>query len=218
MLLNSNNQSKNVLIGFVGSDKAEIIHYISRVLHQLKQKVLLVDYCETRALSYSVPNVEEIALFDYRGIDVTSKTNIPFSNYNFVLIDFGFHLTHSLLHSCNAIVIVSDLQIHNVKRLTPLKIKKGQARYLFIKDIVKGKIGSKYICNQLSHLALNQLNCVEFYYDEKDLKTMLNCEYNQIFTFKRISWEQKQAIVTLLSQYFEIKEINKSFKLAERGK
>ena len=42
------------IIGFVGIEKYEIMHYLSRVLRQLGQTVLLTDQSTERALACSV--------------------------------------------------------------------------------------------------------------------------------------------------------------------
>lgn len=210
------------MIGLLGSDKSEIIHYFSRVLKNLGKKVLLVDWSETKALHYSISypmalSIED-AVIDYRGVFYTNKKEITKTeqNYDYIIADFGYELNHPEIKKCNELWIVTDPQIHHVKHLLSLELPKEMNRTLVIKDLVRGKIGKSYILNELKNLEVTDKNTYVLYFDEDDYKTAVDCQYNQVIRFDKVGREILDFFEDILSDYSE-KEVKKAFKRAAKG-
>lgn len=213
------------IIGLVGSDKAEIIHYISRILCNLGKHVLLIDHCETYALTYTIPYPPSLTkergrlgITDYRGVSFTrNEVNDSMKEtYDYILIDFGYQFEHTDFLTCNEIWFVTDMQRHNVKRLLSISIDKTMARTLIIKDMISRKFGLKYIWEELRLLGLNETNTHCISYEEENIKEMVNCQYNHVFKFMRISNEFKDTILDLLGD-IELKDLKRAYRKASRG-
>lgn len=217
----------NNIIGFVGSDKYEVLLYLSRILYNLDKKVLLVDYCESKALTCSIPipmTLKETSSYlDYRGIDFIKGENYSLNmnkDYDYVLIDFGFNNSILSRIRCDNIVYVTDLQLHNAKRI---KVKHEQGkpkRYLIIKDAFTCKITVESILLEINPKApIDSIYIVE--QDALDIKLKLYSQYSQTFSFNKLSKSMKSFLKNIISQFDE--ELNKSqitnaYKKAERGR
>ena len=208
------------IIGFVGSDKAEIILYLSKILTKLDKRVLIQDLSETKALSYCVnSSSQELEdIITYYQADFTNINELQTMVYDFILVDFGFNLKHPDIKKCNEIWILTDPQIHHVMALKDLKLEKEQKRILIIKDYVHGKITPKYIMKELEEVSIAS-DPYKIYWDQEDWKQAVNCQYNNMAFFDKLSLEYLDLFAEQLEESgITKKQLKKAFKRVGRGK
>ncbi|NLJ89320.1 MAG: hypothetical protein GX323_00350 [Clostridiales bacterium] len=216
----------NKIIGFVGSDKYEIILYLSRILYHLQKRVLLVDFSETRALTQSIPipNLlrERDIYLEYRGVDFVRGGGYQVDmekEYDYVFLDFGYN--HNLLNSitCDSIVYVTDLQFHNAKRLNITNKHEGSHKYIVIKDVFMCKVTPDYILSELNQGAtIKNVYIIE--QDILDIKIKTNSQYSQKFNFEKLSKSMKTFLKDILIEFdanIDKIQIQSAYKKAERG-
>lgn len=202
------------IIGFVGSDKAEIILYLSRILTGLNKRVLIQDLSDTKALSYCIHgSSEELEdIITYHNADFANINELQNMVYDFILVDFGLCLEHPDIGNCSEIWILTDPQIHHVLALKALKLKKEQKRILIIKDLVHGKISTKYIMKELEEVGIAG-DPYKIYWDQDDWKFAINCQYNNLSFFEKLSLEYLDLFAEQLEESGITKrQLKKTFK------
>lgn len=208
-------------IGFIGSDKAEIILYLSRIVTKLNKRVLIQDLSDTKALSYCVNgSAEELEdIITYHCSDFTNCYELQnMMAYDFVLADFGYNLEHPDIKKCCEIWILTDPQIHHVLALKTLKLEKEQKRILILKDYIRGKISPKYIMRELEELSIATDPYV-IYWDQDDWKSAINCQYNNLSFFDKLSIEYLDLFAEQLEESGITKrQLKRAFKQVGRGK
>lgn len=213
------NQKKPRKIAFVGSDKSEIILYFAKFLKQLNQKVLMLDYSETEALFFATHTTKLLAqehTVECYGVDFSLKTDPDTKKYDFILADFGYQFHNQKLKEYEEVWIITDAQIHHVKKLETLKLDSKQKRVLLFKNMVQGKINTRYLIKELQNLETDS-NCYTVLLDAEDLKAAINCQYDNISFFDHISREYYDFFCDQLPE-FSKKQLKKTFKKAGRGK
>lgn len=208
------------IIGFLGSDKAEVILYLSRVLTKLGKKVLLQDMSETKSLSYIInKSSEEIEDFvTYHEADFTNVSQLQTLIYDFILVDFGLNIKNADIKKCSEIWIFTDPQIHHIMPLKELRLEKQQKRILIIKDFVHSKINAKYIMKELKEVSIATDPYI-IYWDEQDWKQAIKTQYNNISFFDKISLEYLELFAEQLEESGITKrQTKKAFKKAGRGR
>jgi hypothetical protein len=215
------------VIGFIGSEKYELILYLSRILYHLNKKVLLVDYSESKALYQCIPIPDllhkEKNGIDYRGVDFIQGqyySNNLRKNYDVILMDFDFGSQDEIILQCNKLFFVTDLQLHNVNRLNPIHYIHIKEKYLVIKDVFQCKIKPEYILGQFDEV-IQKENVYILYLDTLDLKYKLQCQYNSIFQFNKLSAPAKyflNEVIKMMDGNIGNKQLKYAFQKAERGK
>lgn len=225
------------VVGFIGIDKFEYIMYLSRVIYHLGKKILMVDCSDTGALTASVPFPKEVknSVIEYRGIMFLDGRNTenkdPYGrkvanlqnlmkDYECILIDYGYNTDMDGLKTCDRIVCVTDQQLHNIRRVSGIGNLKEVRKCLIIKDYVNCNVTPKYIVSELKidNLAAGQTYIV--YQDETDAKCRINCQYDGVFRFHKLSIQAKNVVKGLLKDLLpEVtkKELDKAYKKAEKG-
>ncbi len=215
------------IVGFFGSDKYEILLYLSRILCHLKKKVLLVDFSETKALTQSIPipNIlnESSTYLDYRGVDFIKGENYCASigkDYDYVLIDFGFNREILSKIQCDNIIYVTDLQLHNVKRINILSKKGNPKQHVIIKDVLPCSITPEYVLLEINlGLDIEDIYIIE--QDAIDIKFKIQSQYSQTFFFDKLSKSMKTFLQDILFKFDENlskNQIINAYRKAERGK
>ena len=216
------------LIGFLGCDKYEIILYLSRILYHLGKKVLLVDYAETEALYQSIPVPdtlkEENNYIHYSGIDFIQGKYYERNKkeeYDYTLIDFGYDTSNIMLSKCEKVLFITDLQLHNLKRLKNIFYNGNGEKYLIIKDVFPCKIKPEYIKEQLSNLMIEEQQVYILYQDSIDMKYRIQSQYDHKFSFPKLSKPVKtflQDLIIRLNENISGKQLRVAYSKAERGK
>jgi len=223
------------VMGFLGVDKYEYIMYLSRVLYHLGKNVLMVDCSESGALAscFLCPEGIKNEIMEYRGVrfldgrnsmDIDTfmdSKNMPAANkYDSILIDYGFHVDEQGLKNCDHLVYVTDQQAHNIRRVSKFIHLKDKQVNLIIKNLVNSRITPKYIISEinLKHISTKQTYVV--YQDELDTNCRMNCQYDGVFRFVKLSSQSKNVIKGLLVELLPSitkRELKEAYKKAERG-
>ena len=215
------------VIAFIGIDKFDFMHYISRIIHHMGKRVLLVDISENKALKASIPIPEsfELSEIDYRGVGFT--TNIEeqiMEGYEYILIDFGFNINHDYIEKCDQIIMVSNLELNHVEALAKLEINENKTT-LVIRDTIPYKVDSVYVKKQMNQH--EQIQYVyELEYDSIDYKERLNCFYTNRIKFKHCTKYMRHLVHRLTqdimdlnntSEKSNLKAYKKAYKKAKKG-
>lgn len=215
---------KAFTIGFLGIDSYDIIHYLSRILCKMEKKVLLVDCSNTHGLTNSVPGPDELdktTVIHYRNVDFTaSYKKEQLEQYDVIFFDFTDNVTHHLIDLCEDLYLVTDQQRHNISKVKQIYDDTTTEQYVtvIIRNVVKCKIGMKYLLNLIGFDASD-----EHYYvldaDVIDQELMLLCQYDNVFSFKKISNGFKKMLISILVENMKLeeKEVKLALKKAEKG-
>ena len=217
-------------IGFVGTDKHDLILYLARILHHLGKKVLIFDGSETGALTACVPCPDglENSIIEYRGLNFANirryhgSLNEELLNLGteIILADYGYEMNEKDAGSVNHMIYVTDQQKHNIERLLPVATYKCESKYLIVRDTVGYKIGPESIKVELGLYDIPEGRTFSIFHDEVDAKYKLKCQYEIIFSFKKLSMTAKNALKGLIKEVFpdtDNKALALAFRKAEKG-
>lgn len=218
-----NNQAKCKVFGFVGIDKYDIIMYLSSILVNLNKKVLLIDNSETAALTYCISIPESLnakkEVVSYKNIDfIRNQTKENFEDrYDYILIDFGFKNHYQEIYECDNLVIVTDIQQHNMNRLLELKGYTNEA-HLVIKEVDRTE-NIMQVKNLFCQQNINIKNCYYLRYDSVDQSNNYTLQYGKSIKVKTLSFEYKYFLKELAVSLIDINksEYSQAFKRLKRG-
>ncbi|MGB8455261.1 MAG: hypothetical protein WCD89_23385 [Anaerocolumna sp.] len=210
------------VIGFLGIETYDLILYISKLLINLNQEVLIIDNSETEALTCCIPIPEslnpKISKINYRHIDFVKErtSNEYMDDYDFIFVDFGFKTSNKDIKNCSFIYLVTDKQQHNILRIQNLKLT--QEVYLIIKDIIKSE-NAAYLADNLKENKINVKQYYCLYYDDADKENMISLQYNNDIKFKNQSGQLKELLNQLIIEtlHFNKTEVGQAYKKAKRG-
>ena len=231
------------IIGFVGVESCEMICYLGRMLLQLKKRVLLADCSEFGALMECVPephfsgtkdNTDQPELvLEHKGLDylnygeynsfiigAVAESARYNSDYDYLLIDFGFRVKHETIDKCNYLFMCCDQHIYNIRRLGETPESKSQERCLLIKNYVNSGLSKKRIIQELNTVEEN-CKIIVLPYNENDYVHHIRQRYAAQDPFSNCSPELKQTLVnicSLISPDTEIGKIKEACKNAASGK
>lgn len=211
-----------IKIGFIGSEKAEIMQYLSRILYHLGKRVLLIDVSEDKQLTASIPCMEgldsEKEIIDYRSVGFCNFFPKETNGYDYILTDFGFRTGHEEATCCKLVFYVSDLQKHHLDRINVPAVAKDS--YLILKDVVKCKISPKFLLQYLNRLNPEPRTTIVLPFRKEDKKSEFLCTWDSLFKFQNTSgWVKDMLffiVINILGQ--SENEVKKAFRKAERGK
>lgn len=211
------------LLGFAGIESYDLMHYLGRTITRLGAIVLLVDNSDDKSLAYSIPNFDEfskLGILNYGNVDVVTNVGadaIADAKYDYVLVYFGFNFKDSLFQACDEIYFVTDLQLHNVFRLSRAELSADAFAFLLIRDRYSSKMSPDLVIEELQKFSLEKENVIYVDDSPEDVNSRILCQYNSRFSFKKVSKSIMDFIVKVLIIDFSEKEIVSAFKLAARG-
>jgi hypothetical protein len=217
------------IVAFAGVDNFDNILYISRILLNLGNKVLIVDHSDTRSLSYSVPQPEGILsekkIITYRQIDFTEMTlnKEIAAAYDDILIAYGFKEPVEDIAICNQLIWVTDLYRFNYEReISPdymIYFKEARTRHLLIKDVFEFKITPDIIAERLK-ITFPKENRSVLYFDEQDYLNGQISHHNGIIQLINISKQLKNYLISEVARLHpEISDSRRlaAYRLARKG-
>lgn len=217
----------NNVIGFAGIDKYEFILYLSRIIFHLGKKVLLVDYSESEALYQCIPVPESLrevgCSIHYRGIDFVLGKYYHEDlglNYDVVIMDLGFQEMADVVSECTSLFYVTDLQLHNIRNLRIHISAEGIPVNLIIKDVYSCKIKPEDIIEEWKQEIKLHKGYI-LYLDPWDLKCKIQCQYDSVFQFQKLSTPVKELLNDIIKQMdlrLTEKEMSRAYHKAERGR
>jgi len=214
-------------IAYIGIDCFDYILYLSRILHKLGKKVLVIDRSNTGALKTAVPVPNKIrpesGVITNRKVDFTMMDldKNTFDEHDVSLEFYGFQNPNSELDEFSRITFVTDLFNHNIERLNSLglDIKDNIERYLIVKDVVDTKISPYLIAGKLNY-NVPEDNKLSLYFEYNDYISAIICQHNQVARFTKISRSYKRFLIEdVMSIYPELSrsECSKAFNKAKKG-
>ncbi len=216
----------NNIVAYIGLVNFDTILYLSRILQVLGRKVLIVDNSDALALTCSIPSITSIntndTIFTYRRVDFT---NMPVSKelaeeYDDILIDCGFHIPALADGLFTKLVYVTDLFIHNIRRIAKLQNDfTGCCDIeLLIRDAVFSKISAELMLKQVGGVVpADKIDIL--HRDENDYENTINSHINQVFQLK-LSRAYKEYLirqVILMCDGYKRMDIIKAYKRARNG-
>lgn len=189
----------NNVVAFVGIESFDNIQYMARILSSLGKKVLVIDYSETEALTWSVPRINYIdinkEIINYRHIDYTNQniTDDMLKAYDDVFIAFGFNIIGEAILSCNNIFYVTDLYINNIKKINRIDDFNIKSRYLFIRNVLEIKINPESVASQIEKNIPKENTFILPFRENDQINGLIN-QYNQIMAFANISGAYKKIL------------------------
>jgi hypothetical protein len=207
-------------IGFIGSEKYDIILYLSELLIKLGNRVLLVDYSSEKALKSCIPFTEHLTECNFRGASFLDApqtlTDNDLMEYDYVLIDFGFMRKHEMVNKCDEMYFVTDLQIHNVLRVKDTTISNSIPRYFILRNTNDGRRFVSVAIENLRSLYAVKDNVFIIENDQVTDQRKLECQYRKTITLKGVSSEIKDLITMMVADVFGDREIKAALRKMER--
>lgn len=228
-------------IGFIGVfDKTDLIIYISRVLVEMGNKVLVIDSTVNQKAKYIVPTINPTTSYvtEYEGIDVS----VGFKNYDSIKSYLGMPNSAALAYD----YIFIDMDDPNL--LDSFEINTADKNYFVTSpdlfslkkglEILSGirqpvELTKIFFSNKMSEAENEYLNFLSLGYKinwnpEKIYFPMLTSDQDIIMEnqrlskikFKGLSSEYKQSLIYLIQKIDDNKntsEIKRIFKKLEKG-
>ena len=200
-----------------GNDQFDLIIYLSRIIFNCNKKILLVDHTRDKSLKAAIPIPSNTCsnVVDYRGVDfVINDDSEIVKNYDVVL--FNIDTYDDVVNDCDQVIIVSDQFDFHIRDYNESKLSINPI--LVVRDIINYKVNEEYIANLL--LPRIAAKCVyEIYQDSYDYKLKLDCYYNNVIKFTRLSKDFKEVLMSLAETILKEQRaiIKSALKKAERG-
>lgn len=216
-----------IKIAFFGIDNFDYILYLTRILHRLEKKVLIIDRSETGSLERVMPAPVGVdpanEIITYRKVDFT-KSDLPkdrLDEYDVVLTQYGFKDPGDELLMYDRLMIVTDLYLSNVNRIndTPFKLRDDAECCLLVRNVVDTKITPYAIAEKIA-LDIPADNKLFLYFEYQDHANAIICQSNQVPRFTKISRQLRRMLVDdVMSIYPNIpkKACIKACKKAKKG-
>lgn len=208
------------LIGFVGVEKYDLILYLSSLLSVMDNKILLIDNSETEALTCCIPVPSalnpKVSKVTFGNIDFLKENN-PSNykeKYDYIMVDYGFKAAHKDIASCDKLFFVTDTQQHNIDKINRLKTIETES-FLILKDLCwRDKAES---IRQSISLPVKDYYSLE--YDETDRANMIELQYSEKVSLRKISPEYKEIIQKIMTDILkkDHKQYGVAFKILKKG-
>lgn len=230
-------------IMFIGAcDKSDLLLYVSKLLTQAEQKVLLVDATREQYYSYAVPKIDaEYKITEFEGFDVAHGL------FNYDLLEDYFHTNQEKLHSYDAVIIDTDraedighwseIEHHllvstydkptiekNVHLVRSLFATRDSSELRMLKVIVQEvacAITEEYIESTLTEFPIQWTEpSYPVYFDETDYAVKIDNQFNYRLNIKPLSKDYKVTIMELAQLISGLPDgvVKKALKLAEKRK
>ncbi|PKM51549.1 MAG: hypothetical protein CVV02_06335 [Firmicutes bacterium HGW-Firmicutes-7] len=221
-----------IKLGFVGSYKVDMIHYLSRILKALNKEVILIDASEEQLLKTTLPTLADSDLFTYFGVDCISYSEekvelskaVNMKGYDIALVDHGLHVSERIDMEYSIVFIVTDYERHNI-----LSLKKSLNNFLnnnmnvvkVYRDVIDTKINKNYI-NHILNIDVRTKVLAEYEFErtQEDYKCKLLCQYDEVFSFKKLSRKYKEMFADIIEELYGIEfgKVMKVIKAVEGAK
>lgn len=201
------------LIGFLGSECYDIIKLTAEVAKHFDAKVLLMDVSANESLknTFNDNNVCDFNLVEQNGIffynhKLGSKGVNP-KEYDYVFIYFGHNHKHVMLGKCKEIYVVTDMQRHNINKLSKMKLPEKMPRFLILTNSVEYRCVSKNFEALIPNLMVAHESVFRVPVNENDLKNKVDCSFNTKAWFNKASQPMQDVVLQILGAYYPPKKI-----------
>lgn len=210
------------ILGFLGIEAYDLMLYLTKLLYHLGKKVLLIDNSESGALTCCIPVPDTLnprtTKISCTLMDFVKERNVTEyqEEYDYILMDFGFHTNHKELTNCSVLYLITDRQQHNITRLQNLK--SDHEMYVIIKDIVNGRFAG-YLQECLKDKGLNIISYYSLFKDDTDKENMLGLQYSDKIKLRILSGQFRYVLNQLITETlcFSKTEAVEAYRKAKRG-
>jgi hypothetical protein len=202
--------TKPHLIGFIGLDSYDLILFLAKYLENLGQSVLIADYSKFGRLSYCIPAPVSLNpktdLIRYNNMDFLRHDYESFQReeYNYILIDFGWDISQEVIHSCDFLYIITDLQQQNMEHILHMNLPNISV-YILLKNFFH--INNRN--NAKDYFVENHFNfkkCYLFPTSVKDLENMIMLQYYHDIKLHKVTKPLRNLIHTILIDNLDFDE------------
>ncbi len=207
---------KSKVLGFVGMDVQDTMLYLSRIFYHMGKRVLMADYSESQALYYCIPMIPGTDAYtvqvEYRGTYFTSGPvrEKDYEAYDVIMLFFGFEGRREV-HNCTHMIYTTDDEKNHVERLW--QMVGGCAGY---SQIVFRNAGRRKHYGQVQEGSFPKMvreSCAYTCNDSaKEKRLRVQCQYNEVFSFKGISAQFKKYLVDTVRAVFPGEGQGKGFE------
>lgn len=233
-------ESEAKTISFLGVEPYDFILYLARVLSNLGKKVLVIDISDRAALTEGLYDtsdaqvaITEPCILNLKGIDFIPKLEEwiycgEFYNqflyhtncdYDYILVDYGFNIAHTAISKSTLVILISDMQKHNINCMSPIMEQFDLPKVLIIKDIVPSKIKAKNLLSDNIKGIQNMIYYLDL--DVNDLANKIQMQHTRSINVRKCSKEMKNllsGVVNLIEHDKTKKEIVEALSVTWRGK
>ncbi|MDD5937053.1 MAG: hypothetical protein PUC65_16060 [Clostridiales bacterium] len=227
-------------ISFLGVESYDLILYLARILSNLEKRILVIDVSERGALSdglydsgEGLVDITEPGILTHQGIDFIPRMEEwiyrgDFYNqylyhtncdYDYILVDYGFHIGHTAIEKSSLVIMVSDMQKHNIQCLLPVMEQLDLPKELVIKDVVPCKIKPKDLLPDKIREIKNVIHYLDI--DINDIANKIQMQHTRLITVKKCSKKMKDLLCGVVSRIEKDrtkKEIVEAISVTWRGK
>lgn len=227
-------------ISFLGVEPYDFILYLARFLSNLEKKVLVIDISDRAALTDCLYDTSEAqvaiiepCILNLKGIDFIPKLEEwtyrgDFYNqflyhtncdYDYILIDYGFNIAHTAISKSTLVILISDMQKHNINSMRPIMEQFDLPKALIIKDIVPSKIKAKDLLSDSMKAIQNMIFYLDL--DVNDLSNKIQMQHTRSINLRKCSKRMKNllcGVVSLIEKDRTKKEVFEALSVTWRGK
>lgn len=227
------------VIGFAGSDKQDLIMYVTAFLKYLKRKILIIDLSDSYAVSEILETGQDMksltkpCIMEHRGIDYISRYDDwqlrmqlirPYlfqekKDYDYILVDFGYQIGHHAISNCALTIVVSDLQKHNIVRVKPLIEMESITKLIVLRDIISCKVKPMDLLPEQLRGKHQDVCMIPF--EQEDYSSKLRMQYSSDVLLSRISKQMIDCIAEIIGRIepaYTKKDISQCIAKLKRGR
>lgn len=212
------------VVGFVGCYSHDVILMLAKTIGCLGKKVLVRDRNKQRTLQASVPIPEGVcltnALVEYDSFYFTGQTGnvVTEEAYDIEIVDFGMNVDAEELTECSCLILITDMLLHHIRRLTEIGIPKEKVKVCVIRDSFED------VCRKDPEMKVflqSFPNQKEYFLppDFKDIRNRYVCETLHEYNLNKASAEMKDMLYGLVEMFcheYSGKEIRRNVRNRER--
>ncbi len=227
-------------ISFLGVEPYDLILFLARILSNLGKKVLIIDVSDRAALTESLYDTSEAqvaitepCILNLKGVDFIPRLEEwifrgDFYNqflyhtncdYDYILVDYGFNIAHTAISKSTLVILLSDMQKHNINSIRPVMEQLDLPKALIIKDIIPSKIKAKDLISDNIKGIKNMIYYLDL--DINDLSNKIQMQHTRSINLRKCSKKMKNllcGVVNLIEQDRTEKDIVEALSVTWRGK
>lgn len=228
-------------IGFIGAyDKTDFILYISKILTEMGQRILLIDGTITQKARYIVPTIEPSITYitEFEGIDVAvgfksvedikSYLGIPVNNelqYDIALIDVDTAdaVMNFRIDNCEKIYFTTSFDMYSIRRgiesISGIQGTVEATKVLFSKEATKEENDYLNYLSSGSNIRWNN-EIIYFPFEYGDQTVIYKNQRVAKIKLKGLTTQYKEGLMYITAQIMgegSYQELRKIFKKIEKG-
>jgi hypothetical protein len=219
-----------VCIGYVGLEAFDIILYVGQIINKLRYPVLIIDLCDTGALTKTICHEMDLdsktGIVHYRNLNyirrVPEDKELEDFDKGVVFVAYGLNYKEPNPIQMDLVNIVVDSFPNNIDKIN-LLIKDIQYNKQNIRLLIRDIISVDDIERTKESIMLSHRPArIDYLYlDHADYENAVRCQTSQVVQFRNISSRMRK---TIINEIYDIvpgikkSNIRRAVFLAERGR